>query len=286
MPVERILIWGKTYPELSKTYGETVCTAGCREDGTPIRLYPVPLRYLPAFGRYSLYNWIEVNVERNQKDARPESYKVVGLPRVVGKLDTARNWEARRECLFKNPAWHYGCIAELKAKQRVAKTSLGIIKVKEVEAIWIEKRPADELRKHRQQMAALKGRLRLFDEPEMRDLDPQEFKVHIRWRCADAGCPGGHTAGIMDWGLAQLGRKGGPDAAVARMRELADLSKHDLHLLVGNFTKHQGNFGIIGMWYPQTQSYLAAKKQSKNVTRQTQAVIQPPGLGQQLDLGL
>ena len=48
MPFEtiRVLIWGKTYPELSKKYVETVCTGGVREDGSPIRLYPVPLRYL------------------------------------------------------------------------------------------------------------------------------------------------------------------------------------------------------------------------------------------------
>src|SRR5689334_7137004 len=43
---EQVLIWGKTYPELSRRYSETVCTAGLRQDGTPIRLYPVPLRYL------------------------------------------------------------------------------------------------------------------------------------------------------------------------------------------------------------------------------------------------
>lgn len=34
MPKERILITVKTYPTLSRTYGETVCTAGVREDGS------------------------------------------------------------------------------------------------------------------------------------------------------------------------------------------------------------------------------------------------------------
>jgi hypothetical protein len=276
MPVERILIWGKTYPELSKKHGEVVCTAGCREDGTPIRLYPVPLRYLPAFGKYSLYNWIEVNVERNYTDARPESHKVVGMPRVVGELKSENNWAERREFLFKNPAWHYGCINDLKTAQRAAKTSLGVVKVGRVERIWVVERPADELREHRTLMRALKSRLKLFDEPQMRDLDPQEFKVHMQWRCAHPDCPGGHTAGIMDWGLAQLGRKQGRDAVVKRMQELADLAKHDLHLLMGNFAKHQGNFGIIGMWYPQTAEHLASKFKPKR----------KPGPAPQLSLGL
>ncbi|MYF20247.1 MAG: hypothetical protein F4218_06430 [Synechococcus sp. SB0677_bin_5] len=31
----------KTYPTLSQKYGETVCTAGVREDGSWMRLYPL-----------------------------------------------------------------------------------------------------------------------------------------------------------------------------------------------------------------------------------------------------
>ena len=41
---ERILVTVKTYPTLSRKYGETVCTAGVREDGTWVRMYPVPFR--------------------------------------------------------------------------------------------------------------------------------------------------------------------------------------------------------------------------------------------------
>jgi hypothetical protein len=46
MKKERVLIAIKTYPTLSRKYGETVCTAGVREDGTWIRIYPVPFRRL------------------------------------------------------------------------------------------------------------------------------------------------------------------------------------------------------------------------------------------------
>src|SRR5262249_4696351 len=42
---QRILIWGKTRPELSRTYRETVCTGGILADNRRlIRLYPIPLR--------------------------------------------------------------------------------------------------------------------------------------------------------------------------------------------------------------------------------------------------
>ena len=51
---DRILVTVKTYPELSKTYGEAVCSAGLREDGTWMRLYPVPFRRLDEREQYSL----------------------------------------------------------------------------------------------------------------------------------------------------------------------------------------------------------------------------------------
>ena len=46
MARERVLITVKTYPTLSRKYGETVCTAGVRADGSWMRIYPVPFRRL------------------------------------------------------------------------------------------------------------------------------------------------------------------------------------------------------------------------------------------------
>jgi len=44
MALTKVLITVKTYPTLSAKYDELVCTAGFKEDGTWIRLYPVPFR--------------------------------------------------------------------------------------------------------------------------------------------------------------------------------------------------------------------------------------------------
>ena len=46
MAKERILVAVKTYPTLSLIHGETVCTAGVRQDGSWVRIYPVPFRRL------------------------------------------------------------------------------------------------------------------------------------------------------------------------------------------------------------------------------------------------
>ena len=40
----KILITVKTYPQFSSKYTETVCTAGMREEGKWIRIYPVLYR--------------------------------------------------------------------------------------------------------------------------------------------------------------------------------------------------------------------------------------------------
>ena len=58
MPISekrRFLIWGKTAPELSSKYFETVCTGAVLEDGVPIRLYPIPFRYLDDGERFKKY---------------------------------------------------------------------------------------------------------------------------------------------------------------------------------------------------------------------------------------
>ena len=114
----KVLIWAKTYPELSKRHRETVCTGGCLEDGTPIRLYPVPLRYLPVTSQYRLYDWISVPLRRNSMDTRPESFRVAQgvMPTTVGKARTTHGWEARREVVFKRQDWHFDCASDLHAE--------------------------------------------------------------------------------------------------------------------------------------------------------------------------
>ncbi len=74
---ERVLVWGKTRPELSKTYGELVCTGGLLESTKElIRVYPVPLRYLDDEHIFKKYQWIEASISKSKTDIRPESYKI------------------------------------------------------------------------------------------------------------------------------------------------------------------------------------------------------------------
>ena len=82
MHKETILVLVKTYPTLSKTYGELSCVAGIRKNGSWVRLYPIPFRRLKEEYRFEKYRWIELPIERNASDHRPESYRPVDLSQI------------------------------------------------------------------------------------------------------------------------------------------------------------------------------------------------------------
>jgi len=102
MTRERILITVKTYPVISKKYGELVCTAGVRKDGSWVRLYPVPFRLLDYAKRYRKFDWIEADLRKSRKDRRPESYHPKNQEEIaiVGHLDAKDKWRERRRLIL------------------------------------------------------------------------------------------------------------------------------------------------------------------------------------------
>jgi len=100
----KVLITVKTYPIPSAKYDELVCTAGVREDGGFVRLYPINFRDLPFSQQYKKYQWIEVQAAKHRgQDARKESYrpncdtiKLLGEP-----IPAARNWAERAKFVLR-----------------------------------------------------------------------------------------------------------------------------------------------------------------------------------------
>jgi len=99
---EKLLILAKTYPTLSTKYGETVCTAAIRENGSWVRLYPVPFRRLGEQQQYKKFDWLECRIEKNTKDRRPESFRPVCNTELAAKahLGTADEWAERRRLVL------------------------------------------------------------------------------------------------------------------------------------------------------------------------------------------
>jgi len=76
-----------------------VCTAGFKEDGSWVRIYPVPFRKLNYADQYKKWQWIEMDIVRNTKDFRKESYRPADLDKeiIIGEsIPTTNNWMFRK----------------------------------------------------------------------------------------------------------------------------------------------------------------------------------------------
>ena len=92
----------KTYPVASKTHTELVCTGGVREDGSWVRIYPIPFRLMDKDKRYKKYQWIEIDLVKNSKDPRLESYRPFNQEDITlkGRVGTENAWEERKKSVL------------------------------------------------------------------------------------------------------------------------------------------------------------------------------------------
>lgn len=160
MSKERILITVKTYPTLSRKYGETVCTAGVRPDGSWLRIYPVPFRRLDETEQYRKFDWLECDLIRARSDHRPESRSPIDVAqlRPVGHLDTSGNWRERRELLLRT-ATVYKCLQTVIDAAKSNRMSLAVFKPTRIrDFVWSEEErewdhaKLDEIRRRYDQM--------------------------------------------------------------------------------------------------------------------------------------
>ena len=130
MALTKVLIAVKTYPSLSSKYDELVCTAGFLENGSWVRIFPIPFRKLDFDKRYSKYDWVEIDLTKNSADFRPESYKPRSIENafnVVGHIETPNNWQQRKDIVLKKV---YTDLTKLiaEAKDKRIATSLATFK--------------------------------------------------------------------------------------------------------------------------------------------------------------
>jgi hypothetical protein len=141
MALTKVLIAVKTYPTISSKYDELVCTAGFREDGSWIRVYPVPFRKLDYASQYKKYDWIELDLVKNTSDFRPESFRPKSLDteiKVIGHIPPSEYWSERKEIVLKNVYTNFK-ILKTEARDRNIKTSLAVFKPKTIkDFVWKE----------------------------------------------------------------------------------------------------------------------------------------------------
>ncbi len=267
MALTKVLITVKTYPTLSTKYDELVCTAGFREDGTWIRIYPVQYRQRAYNEQYSKYQWIEIDLVKNEKDFRPESYRPVKHEteiKILNKIEPdGDSWADRRKIVLNKV---YTNLEKLitEAKDRSICTSLAVFKPQAVIDFIIQ----PEEREWDKDKLDLLRQANLFDAAANDKFEvvrklPYKFSYKFVDEMGKQS-----TLMIEDWEIGQLywnslRRSEGDEVKACedvRKKYFDDLAKtKDLHLFLGTtFQFHVKNapnpFIIIGTFYPKVQT--------------------------------
>lgn len=269
MALTKVLITVKTYPTLSSKYDELVCTAGFLEDGTWVRIYPIPFRKLDYDQQYSKYDWVEIDLEKNAADFRPESYKPKSIDtsfRIVGHIDTEDSWRLRKELVLRNVHTN---MTELIAQAKEKNKSLAVFKPKEILDFKIEKTEREWDKEKLKTLKANAQQLNLFqnaDNPfEVVKKLPYKFSYKF---ISDDGIE--RTMMIEDWEIGQLYwnclKRHNNDEEKAcedvRRKYFDDFAKtKDLYFFLGTTREFHliapNPFIIIGTFHPKKFSQTA-----------------------------
>ncbi len=256
MTKERVLITVKTYPTLSRKYGETVCTAGVREDGSWVRIYPVPFRRLDEAEQYRKFDWIECRLVRNPSDPRPETFRPVDEAELepVGHIDTDQKWRERRRILLKNARVH-DRLDEIIAGAKANEFSLTVFKpTKIIDFIWEAETREWDPDKVRE-MRELTNQLDLFADNSWRETFQiiPKLPYSFSYRFEDAVGKKSELQ-VLDWEAGALywnclrSVDGDEPRALAKVKQkyLDAFLKTDLHFFLG--TTQQFHFVAPNPW--------------------------------------
>jgi hypothetical protein len=256
MNKERILVTVKTYPTLSRKYGETVCTAGMREDGSWVRMYPVPFRRLEEVQQYKKFDWLECRLERNKSDPRPETFRPLDQEelKAVDHMSTADEWRERRKLLLQT-ARVYDRLDLLIAGAKENKMSLAVFKPTVVhDFIWeAEERDWDKAKLAN--MRALYSQLDFFSDNSWRNtfVVIPKLPYSFSYKFTDVAGKSSELQ-ILDWEVGALywnclrSEDGNERRALEKVRAkyLDEFLTKDLHFFLG--TTQEFHFTAPNPW--------------------------------------
>ncbi len=269
MAKERVLITVKTYPTLSRKYGETVCTAGIRSDGSWMRIYPVPFRRLDEAEQYRKFDWIETDFIRSRSDSRPETFHPADLSKLVpnGHMGTEDNWRERRDLILQR-ATVYNRLEPLFIGAKENRLSLAIFKPSRIRGfIWED----DEREWNASKVAQMRDKTRqteMFADDAWR----QTFKLipklpyAFSYQLEDADGKKS-TMQVLDWECGQLYwnclRKSNDEAIAiekVKAKYLDEFGRRDLHFFLGTTQQFHGfapnPWVIVGVFAPPHEHQL------------------------------
>jgi hypothetical protein len=253
----KVLITVKTYPNPSKKYNEVVCTAGVRESGDFIRLYPINFRDLPYNSKFKKYQWIEVLAEKHMgQDRRKESYRpdTISIKMLGEPIPTDHgDWSDRGKIVLQKVSQS---IEELKVRYRENRTSLGIIKPKVIKDLVV----VDDEREWKPSAKARMQQYHLWETSTSKE-PPRKlpFKFRYIYESEDTHCTG-HEQAIIDWEVGRLfwrlrdmgaTEKEAKDKIKYKFLNQLCASDKDTHFYVGNLLQYPKSWLVLGVYYPR-----------------------------------
>lgn len=248
----RVFITVKTYPNPAHKGTEVSCTAAITENGSWMRLFPVPFRLLDEDKQFPRYSWIDVSVQR-ASDFRPESYNLnPDSIRVVRQVGTAGSWRERKELIYPLQRHCLCCIKqEQEGKGPIAPT-LGFFKPARIERFSIIECAADWTPAEK---AILSQQTLGFSKTPQTPLEKVPFDFKYDFRCPETECKG-HSTKCLDWEIYQSyrnwRRKYGQNWRAKINERFAEemVNKKDTYFFVGTIKAHPKDWTVVGLFYP------------------------------------
>jgi hypothetical protein len=254
---ESILILAKTYPSPSAQYIETSCVAGINRRGQMRRLYPVPFRMIEDSQQFSKWQWIDVHVEKANRDHRPESHRLyVDTIEAGATIESRKGWVSRREWLEKIPT--FDSFRTMDQTREQGALSIALLRPKNVR-LEIKKARHPDWTPEEQAKLMRRDQGSLFDEDEtkrqLRALQKIPFDFHYVYDTVGPSGDEEQRHKIVDWEAGALFRRcqrsHGPrweEPFRAKLEE--GLTGKELMFLMGNQHRFQDQWLIISLIYP------------------------------------
>jgi len=254
---KQVLVVAKTYPNLSRKYDRTVCTAGIDLQAKSwIRIFPIRFFDLEYAKRFSKWDVIELEVEPTKdKYLRKESHHAHDSSiQKLRHIDTKNNWEERKSIII---PMQKKSVEDLKNQYKLDHTSMGVIKPKLI--VDFKVTPIDKCRPW--EKALIMGIQQTLDgEHYQSPLEKIPYKFSYVFKCDDSDCTKNHDLMIEDWEICELYRKTKQDTkdeqyALAQVSEKYKdrfLTKNELYFVLGTESRWN-KWLIISVFYPMKQ---------------------------------
>jgi hypothetical protein len=233
-----------------------------REDGSLVRLFPVPFRLINDEDQFRKWQWISVRIEKSKKDHRAESHKIFvdTIQCDPHPLSRDDHWRERRVWLDKVEVFHDFAAVQQARKERGL--TLAIVKPSRVKSLEIKPTAEpDWTEEEKAKLLQMEQQSDLFNESDassLRQLRKIPYDFHYRYECETSAGLKEYRHKLVDWEAGALYWNVHRDHGAQwepkfRDKLETDLARKDLMFLVGTIHRFPDQWLIASLIYPPKQ---------------------------------